>query len=293
MRTSVAIALVAIALAASLGAYVVYQRVAGRASTAAELLVYAPPVVSRYLNVSIPIFESGHSGVRVQLTYGATGRLMNQINLTGTGDVFVVADSDYMLKAMRLGMVRNDTVRVISWQVIAIIVPKGNPKNITSIYDLARPGLKVAIPDPSVAPGGAIAVEILKAKNIYDKVKDNLVVLPDMAAVAQQVALGAVDAALAWNNVVYWYPGSLDIVWLNQSDLLYSGCQLAAVLRYSKSPGLAAELVDFLASYPRQNRSLALSLGMIVDASTLRALTPYTSIPGDRVGLCGALGAGG
>ena len=48
-----------------------------------------------------------------------------------------------MQDAMNGGDIKNDTVKNITQNIPVIAVQKGNPKNITSLNDLAKPGRTV------------------------------------------------------------------------------------------------------------------------------------------------------
>ncbi|MEZ0289507.1 MAG: molybdate ABC transporter substrate-binding protein [Sulfolobales archaeon] len=267
---------------------------AGSSASVHVIRVYAAPVVARYIDNITPIFEEWAAArglrVKIEVTYGASGTLLNRINISREGDVYIPADSDWILRASRSNLIYGETIRVLSWQIIAIITPKGNPAKISTIHDLARPGLKIAIPDPVNAPAGRIALEILRKKNLYDSVKNNLVILPDIAQVTKQILSKSVDAALAWSSIHSWYPNETEIIWLDQSDLVYSSCVAAAVLKTTSNYAIARLFVEFLVDYLRENRDWAARNGYIVDRETLRIATPYTSIPGDEFKLCGSLG---
>ncbi|MEM0044410.1 MAG: substrate-binding domain-containing protein [Sulfolobales archaeon] len=259
-----------------------------------NLLVYSAPVFSKFLEHVIPIFknwsaEKGYA-IEIQVVYGGTGSLINRVMISRQGDVMLFADSDFAKRALDLGLIYRDTIRPLGWQVIAVLVPLDNPGNVTSVYDLVKPGLRVAISDPETTPAGNVSIEILKKLGLYDSLKDRLIILPDQSYVARQLSLKAVDAGLGWNSFYYWYPGSLKIIWLKQEDLLYSACQVAAVLNTTSNPEIARMFVDFLADYLRSNREWAVENGFIIDAYTLRRITPYTSIPSDKAGMCGGIG---
>lgn len=81
--------------------------------------------------------------------------------------------------------------------VPAIIVPRGNPKNITCLEDLAKQDIRIGIGDPDTVCVGEYAIELLMYNNLYDKVKDNIVVYAESCSkTAMLPATGAVDAII-------------------------------------------------------------------------------------------------
>ncbi|WP_263640956.1 substrate-binding domain-containing protein [Methanobrevibacter arboriphilus] len=81
-----------------------------------------------------------------------------------SGDVFLPADYKYMEDAMNNGYMENNTVKNITKNVPVIVVQKGNPKNITSLEDLAKPGVKVGVGEADGPAIGKTTQKILEKK---------------------------------------------------------------------------------------------------------------------------------
>lgn len=238
------------------------------------LLVYTPPSIQPLLNNASREYMQLHPNVRIEIIGGATGTLLNKILLTGEGDVFITADHEYMLNASRMGLVVNESIKVLSYIVLALIIPRGNPANITSLDDLVSKNVKIGIANPSVAPFGRMAVELLVKNGIYDKVKDRLVIYGDVGQTARQVALGLVDAAILPHVAHYWYLNDTSIIWLNPAQLPTMSCQMIAVLNTTKNYQAALEFVEFLVEYVRFN-PYSLENGYIGDLEKISSITPY------------------
>jgi len=238
-----------------------------------SLLVYASPVTQPLLEAAVKDYEQVH-GVKVSVVYGATGALINRISLTREGDVLITADHVYMLKAMKQGLVYNETVKVITYSIPALIVPRGNPANITSLQDLVERNVKIGIADPQVAPYGRAAVEIFRKNGIYEEVKSRLVVFRDVGEVVRQVVLGLVDVAILPHVMHYAYVNSTEIIWLKPSELSSISCQMAAVLKFSKNTNLARDFIEYLVRYVGESLEAA-RLGYVADLSDLPERTPY------------------
>jgi len=239
-----------------------------------ELLVYTPPVIQPILSMAADTYMSMHPNVKLNIIAGATGTLVNKIKLTGEGDILITADHEYMLNASRSGLVYNQTVRVLSYAIIALIVPRGNPANITGLKDLVEKNVKIGIADPAVAPFGRKAVELLAKNNIYGKVKDKLVIYSDVGQVARQVALGLVDVAILPHIMHYVYRDETEIIWLEPAQLPRISCQMIAVLNTTRNYGEALKFEDFLVEYVKSSRD-AQDMGYIADLSGISNITPY------------------
>ena len=111
-------------------------------STQAGILVYAGAGLKAPLDEIGPLFTQKY-GINVQYTYGGAGTLVSQMNLSRKGDVFMPGSTVEFQTAKDQGLVT--TNQLVAYHVPVIAVQKGNPKNITSLKDFARPGLKIAL----------------------------------------------------------------------------------------------------------------------------------------------------
>ncbi len=217
-----------------------------RSSESNELLILAPPALQKPLDSVISEFTERY-GVLVRTSYEPTGSLINKLRLSGNGDVLVTADHEFMLQAVEYGLVINDSVRVLTYLIPAIIVPKNNPANITNLKDLTKPNLKIAIANPEISPAGKYAIAILINAGIYEEVKDNIVVYAEsISRLASLVALGAVDAAIGFHVMHYWYPNETEIVWLQPQEIPEVACQLIGITKQTSNTDLSKKFVDFV-----------------------------------------------
>lgn len=87
---------------------------------------------------------------------------------------------------------------------IIIAVPKGNPKGIHTLADLARPGLKVGLCNAEQSTIGYLTQSILKSMNLWDSVSKNASAQsPTADLLVNQLRTGSLDAAVVYlNNIV-------------------------------------------------------------------------------------------
>ena len=192
------------------------------------------------------------TGIPVDLVFGGSGTVLSQMKLTRRGDLYFPGSSDYMEIAKRQHLVDPSTEKIVVYLVPAINVRRGNPKQIHSLEDLTRPGLKVAIANPDGVCVGAYAVEILE-KNFTPEQKKafrkNLVnYTASCAKTATAVSLHQVDAVIGWRVFEYWNPDRIETVPLKPSRLARIGYIPIAVSRFSRHPELAKRFIDFLLS---------------------------------------------
>ncbi|MCA9055660.1 MAG: substrate-binding domain-containing protein, partial [Planctomycetaceae bacterium] len=90
-------------------------------------------------------------GVPVEIQYGGSNTLLNQlgVNRSSDADLFLAADDFYTTKAVDLGLA--DGILPIAYSVPVLAVPHGNPRGIQSLSDLLQSDLRIAMADPDQA----------------------------------------------------------------------------------------------------------------------------------------------
>ncbi|MDQ6692844.1 MAG: molybdate ABC transporter substrate-binding protein, partial [Chloroflexota bacterium] len=131
--------------------------------------------------------------------------LVAQLQQGAPADLFASADKTNMDKAVQAGVIEGSP-RELARNVLVVVLPNDNPGNVRSLADLARPGLKLSLADPSV-PVGNYSLQVLdklSADPVYgagfkQKVLDNVVSREDnVRQVLTRVQLGEVDAGIVY-----------------------------------------------------------------------------------------------
>lgn len=192
------------------------------------------------------------TGIKVEAIYGGSGYVLSQMKLAGKGDIYFPGSSDYMEVAKREQLVFPETEQQVVYLVNAINVQKGNPKNIKTLKDLTRSGLRVAIANPEGVCVGAYAIEIIEHNfNEAEKAqfRKNLVSYTESCdKTATAVALKAVDAVIGWSVFQHWNPDKIESVPLKPEEILRIGYIPIAIATYTKDRPLAQRFIDFVVS---------------------------------------------
>jgi len=218
--------------------------------TSEKIIAFAGSAASPIYNESVPLFEA-QTGIHVELKIGGSGGLLSSMEITKMGDVYIPGSPDYLLKANQSQVVNlnTNTGTILSYLVPAIIVQKGNPKNITTLQDLARPGITVGIGDPESVCVGLYAKELLQANNLWTAVSPNIVTQAQSCeATAALIPTKAVDAIIGWSVFHYWNPEKTDLIWIEPTQIPKISYMIGAVSVYSTNPANAQRFLDFLAS---------------------------------------------
>ncbi len=193
-------------------------------------------------------YEKAHPNVILDMTFGGSGTLLNQIMLEQTGDIYMPGSDDFMEKAEKQQVVIHSTRKIAAYLVPVINVQHGNPKHIRTLADLARPKMRVGLAKTGSVCLGDVSAEILKKAKLEEQVKKNVVTYAGSCEQAQQlVQLGEVDAIIGWDSFRAWAPDKIDNVRI-PANLIRVRNVPAAVVVYSKQQQAAADFVNFLAS---------------------------------------------
>jgi molybdate transport system substrate-binding protein len=145
-----------------------------------------------------------------------------------------------------------ESEKIVVYLVSAINVQKGNPKEIHSLRDLTKDGIRVAIANPEMVCVGTYAVEIIE-KNLTpsekERFKKNLVNYTESCEkTASVISLKAVDAVIGWRVFQYWDPERIETILLKPEAVSRIGYIPIAISRFTKDKKPAQKFIDFLLS---------------------------------------------
>jgi len=194
------------------------------------------------------VFEKAHPNIVVDMTFGGSGTLLNQMILEETGDIYMPGSDGYMDKAEQKRAVLPETRAIVAYLIPTICVQHGNPKNIRSLADLARPGVTVGLAEAGAVCLGDASEAVLKHAGLEEAVKKNVITYAKSCDQTQQlVQLGEVDAVIGWDAFKHWAPDQIDVVNIPPEHLRVYNIP-AAISVYSRHREAAQQFIDFLTS---------------------------------------------
>jgi len=227
------------------------------------------------------VFEE-KTGIKVYLNFSGSGTMLSQLKIAGEGDLYIPGSPDYMVKAEREGVVYPDSVKIVSYLVPAILVQGGNPRNIQSLLDLAKPGIEVGIGDPESVCVGLYAYEILEYNGLVDNVREVGTIVThaeSCSKTASLVALKSVDAILGWRVFSEWHPDTIDVVYLKLEQIPRLSYIPGAISTFTKDRESAQKFLDFLTS--PEGQEVFAKWGYIATESEARKYAPEAEIGGE------------
>ncbi len=226
------------------------KSVGKEAGTGGELLVYCAAGM-RYPVEKIAQQYTQDYGVRINLQYGGSNTLLNQLEVNQTGDLYLAGEASYLQLAQEKGLTIEALPLAVMKPVIA--VKTGNPKGIQGIADLSRPDVKVALGDPDAAAVGQMVRQLLSASGDWEQLHRHTtqtgVFKPTVNEIANAVVLGSVDVGIIWDSTVAQYSELTSV----EAPELAAGLSSVevGVVSFSKNPTEALRFARYMAARDR------------------------------------------
>ena len=220
-----------------------------------RLVVYCAAGMRVPVEEIAKIYEQKYEVV-IELQYAGSNTLLNQlqVNKFAVADLFVAADDFYTDKAVKDGLAVETLP--IAHQRPVIAVRKDSDQQINSLEDLLQPGIALAVADPDQAAIGKTVRSLLEKievsgtnrwKQLEERVTADGVFKPTVTDIANDVKIGAVDAALVWDSTVAMPEYSKDLKAISIPELEADPDLVSiAVLRSSTDPTAALRFARFL-----------------------------------------------
>jgi molybdate transport system substrate-binding protein len=165
------------------------------AKDATEVLVAAAADLRFAMDTLVALFTRDNPDITIKVTYGSSGNFFEQIKNGAPFDLFFSADVDYPRQLKD----QNKTLSAVHVYGTGQLVLWSNTldpakQQMNTLLDAAVN--KIAIANPAHAPYGKRAEEALHYYNLYDKVKDKLVIGENIAQTAQYAQTGAASLGI-------------------------------------------------------------------------------------------------
>ena len=189
--------------------------------------------------------------VAIQLQYGGSGTLLNNLRVAQRGDLFIPGDAGFVDMGRSNGLLAE--VLPLARMSAVIAVPRGNPKGIASVRDLLRDGVRLSLGNPDSVAIGTVARAALVRSGDWPALSARaLVFKPTVNDVANDVKLAAVDAGIVWDATLRQYP-ELEAVRVPELATARSEVSVC-VLRSSARPTEALRFARYLSARDRGMR---------------------------------------
>ena len=184
------------------------------------------------------------SGIRVQMHYGPSPRLLDQITSDGAGDLLLSVDDLHMHEARRQGLV--DQERPVACLIPVVLASANSRRHIHALSDLTAQGIRLGLASPETILGGITSAILQKNDIEVEHIRDNSIVFSQTGGeLAQAVELGHIDATVVWRPLARQYAHQSRVIEISPDRTVVSSL-VAVVLTTSQHADAARHLVGFL-----------------------------------------------
>ncbi|MFF1907081.1 molybdate ABC transporter substrate-binding protein [Kitasatospora sp. NPDC058218] len=207
----------------------------GAAKVSGPITVFAAASLKETFTDLGKKFEAANPGAKVTFNFGGSSSLATSINSGAPADVFAAASPATMKTVTDAGGATGEPKTFVR-NTLTIAVPKGNPKHLAALNDLAAPGVKVALCAKEV-PCGAAAQTALKAAGVN---LTPVTLEQDVKGALTKVELGEVDASLVYRTDVKADAAKIDGVDFPEAAKAVNDYPIAALAKAPNKDAAAA-----------------------------------------------------
>ena len=171
---------------------------------AADITVSAAASLTNAFKEIAQRYEAKYPDAKVQLNFGASGALLQQMAKGAPVDVFASADQATMDKAEKQDLINPKTRHNFARNTLVLIVPADSTQSLDKLADLKKASIqKIAIGNPASVPVGNYTKEVLEDARLWKPVSTKAVNAQNVRQSLDYVARGEVDAGFVYGTDTY------------------------------------------------------------------------------------------
>ncbi|MBF0197975.1 MAG: substrate-binding domain-containing protein [Planctomycetes bacterium] len=216
-----------------------------------ELIVYCgagirPPIAELSQLFQEKMQNEGRK-VNVSISYEGSEMLLGKIKVYKKGDVYIPGDKHYIEMAKNESLIESS--KSLCYFVPVILTQKSNPKNIKSVKDLLKPGVRFGLGSPKACAIGKKSLKIFEKYGLNKEDYESNLVYQAMTVndLGIQLKAGSLDAVIVWDALYGQYADSAEMVNIPVGMNVISEVT-AGELSFSRYTDLSKSYMDFLAS---------------------------------------------
>lgn len=164
-----------------------------------ELTISAAASLQDAINEIKTAYEKENSNVKINLNFGASGALQQQISQGAPVDLFFSAAEDKFDKLVDENIIEKDKGIDLIGNEIVLVVPKDSENQIQTFEDLPK-AEKIALGTPETVPAGQYGKETLENLGVWKDSEEKVVYAKDVRQVLTYVETENVDAGIVYKT---------------------------------------------------------------------------------------------
>ncbi len=213
-----------------------------------ELLIYCGTTMIKPIMEIKKIIEK-ENDCTILVTKGGSGNLLKSLKINNIGDLYFPGSDSYIKQCEKEQLI-SDTA-FVGYNKIAIMVQKGNPKNISSdLNNFKRKDLVVVIGNPESGSIGKETQRVFIKKGIYKEVTKNAYLLTtDSKKLFQVLKDKKADIVMNWYSAAFVENHKKYLTVLEIDDKFVRKKKLViGLLKTSKYPEIAKRFMEYAQS---------------------------------------------
>ncbi len=159
-----------------------------------ELVFFSGGVNRLAIQETVQEFEQ-REGIKVNTSFNGCGILVGQMKAGEVPDAYFACDVSFVTQVEKLFDPRYD----LATTDIVILTAKDNPKQLLTLQDLTREGLRLGIPNAQQSALGRLSLNVLDAMGLTESVMKNVKSqTPTADLLVNQMLTGSLDAVLVY-----------------------------------------------------------------------------------------------
>ncbi|WP_027415461.1 molybdate ABC transporter substrate-binding protein [Aneurinibacillus terranovensis] len=186
------------------------------------------------------------TGSKVELTFGASGTLEQQIENGAPFDVFASANVKFVDKLVSEDKAFSDTEKLYAKGRVGLATSKKSTIQVKTLQDLLKPEVKkIALAKPEAAPYGAAAKQALEKAGLWSQAEKKIVYAKTIEDALTLVTSGNTEAGFVALAIVKDDEVNFSLI----DEKLHKPLnQAIAVVKATKQESLARQFVDYVTS---------------------------------------------
>lgn len=213
-----------------------------------ELLLYIGITMVKPVDELAKNFEKKHN-CKIKILQGGSQDLYESIKMSKVGDIYLPGSIVYRKKHLAEGFLLDGAF--VGFNRIALIVPKGNPKNIQpDLNVLTNPNYRVVLGNESSGSVGKATKKVLQNFGNYKSAMLNTLYLAsDSRNMTKAITGGEADVILNWYATTFWDENKEKVEALPLSEKYAKKSKLVFnLLKTSKNQTLAKKFMSYATS---------------------------------------------
>ncbi len=224
-----------------------FSAIAHGQTAESHLMIYCGITMVRPMTEISHLFEQREKA-RVTISQGGSEDLYQSAKKSGVGDLYLPGEPSYRDRHLKEGLL-GDFVN-LGYNQMALIVQKGNPKNVKSDpKEMLRKDLSVILGNAESGSVGQESKAVLDRLGVYPQViKASAFLSPDSRSLMNAMKKGEADLTMSWRATGLFADNAakLDVIELN-AKVAKPQALLLNLLKSSANPALARQFMTLAA----------------------------------------------